>query len=39
MATSERIQERIRAMARELAAELGDVDDSDALSWLGFDCQ
>jgi hypothetical protein len=34
MATTQEIQERIEAFARELAAELGEVDDSDALSWL-----
>ena len=34
MASSEAIRERIEAFARELAEELGDVDDSDALSWL-----
>ncbi len=35
MATTKRIEERIAAMARELAEEeLGDVDDSNALSWL-----
>ena len=34
MATSEQINERITAFARELAEELGEVDDSDALSWL-----
>jgi hypothetical protein len=34
MATSQEIKERIAAFARELAGELGDIDDSDALSWL-----
>ena len=34
MATSQEIQQRIAAFARELAEELGDVDDSEALSWL-----
>jgi hypothetical protein len=34
MATTEEINERIAAFARELAEELGAVDDSDALSWL-----
>ncbi len=34
MATTEEIRERIAAFACELAAELGEVDDSDALSWL-----
>jgi hypothetical protein len=34
MATTDYIQGRIEAFARELAAELGEVDDSDALSWL-----
>ncbi len=28
------MQERIAALARELAAEWGEVDESDALSWL-----
>jgi hypothetical protein len=34
MATTDRIQTKIEAFARELATELGEVDDSDALSWL-----
>lgn len=34
MATTHQIKERIAAFARELAEELGEVDDSDALSWL-----
>jgi hypothetical protein len=34
MATTSELQERIAAFARELASELGEVDDSDALSWL-----
>ncbi len=34
MAVSPELKERIAAFARELAAELGEVDDSDALSWL-----
>ena len=34
MATTQEMKERIAAFARELAEELGDVDDSDALSWL-----
>ncbi len=34
MATTQEIKERIAAFARELAVDLGDVDDSDALSWL-----
>lgn len=34
MATTQEINERIVALARELAAEMGEVDDSDALSWL-----
>ena len=34
MATSKQIKERITAFARELAEELGAVDDSNALSWL-----
>jgi hypothetical protein len=29
-----KIKERIAAMAQELAEELGEIDDSDALSWL-----
>ena len=34
MATSDEIKERIAAFARELAEEMGEVDDRDALSWL-----
>jgi hypothetical protein len=34
MATTDEIQERIASFARELAEELGEVDDHDALSWL-----
>jgi hypothetical protein len=35
MATNQELQQRIAAMARELAIEeLGEIDDSDALSWL-----
>lgn len=34
MAITERMRTRIEALARELAEELGDIDDSDALSWL-----
>jgi hypothetical protein len=34
MATTDGIKERIAAFARELAEELGEVDDRDALSWL-----
>ena len=34
MATTHQIKERIAAFARELAAEMGEVDDSDAFSWL-----
>lgn len=34
MATTPVIEERIAVFVRELAAELGEVDDSDALSWL-----
>ena len=34
MATTEEMKQRIAAFARELAAELGEVDDSNALSWL-----
>lgn len=34
MATTKVIEERIAAFARELAEELGEVDDSNALSWL-----
>lgn len=34
MAVSPEIKERIAAFARELAEELGEVDDREALSWL-----
>ncbi len=34
MAITDVMQERIAAMARELAAEWGEVDESNALSWL-----
>lgn len=34
MATTAEIRARIEAFARELAEELGEVDDSNALSWL-----
>jgi hypothetical protein len=34
MATSQEIQDRIATFVRELAEDLGEVDDSDALSWL-----
>ena len=34
MAITEEMQDRIAAFARELAEELGEVDDRDALSWL-----
>lgn len=34
MAITETMRERIAAMARELAAEWGEVDESEALSWL-----
>lgn len=34
MATTQEINERIVAFARELAEEMGEVDDSEALSWL-----
>lgn len=34
MAITEETQQRIAAFARELAEELGEVDDRDALSWL-----
>ena len=34
MATTDRFKERIAAFAKELAAEMGEVDDSEALSWL-----
>lgn len=34
MAVTPEIKERITAFARELAEELGEVDDREALSWL-----
>ena len=34
MATGQDVKQRIAAFARELSEELGEVDDSDALSWL-----
>jgi hypothetical protein len=34
MAVTPEMKERIAAFARELAEELGEVDDSEALSWL-----
>ncbi len=34
MAITESMRERVAAMARELAAEWGEVDESEALSWL-----
>jgi hypothetical protein len=34
MAVTQEMKERIAAFARELAEELGEVDDSEALSWL-----
>lgn len=34
MVVTQELKERIAAFARELAEELGEVDDSDALSWL-----
>lgn len=34
MATKVEIKERVAAFVRELAEELGEVDDRDALSWL-----
>jgi hypothetical protein len=34
MAVTQQMKERISAFARELAEELGEVDDSSALSWL-----
>ena len=34
MATTQEMNARIATFARELAAEMGEVDDSDALSWL-----
>ena len=34
MATTPQMKERIEAFVRELAAEWGEVDDSEALSWL-----
>jgi len=34
MATTQEMKERIAALAREMVEEFGEVDDSDALSWL-----
>jgi len=34
MAVTPEVKERIAAFVRELAEELGEVDDSDAVSWL-----
>ncbi len=34
MATTDEVRERIEAFARQLCEELGDVDDSNSLSWL-----
>ena len=34
MATTPQIKERIESFARELAEELGAIDDSEAFSWL-----
>ena len=34
MATGQEMKQRIEAMVRELSEEFGDVDDSEALSWL-----
>ena len=34
MAVNQEMKQRIAAFARELAEELGEVDDRDALSWL-----
>ena len=34
MTTTDPIQERIEAFARQLCEELGEVDDSNALSWF-----
>ena len=34
MATTDRIRERIAVFASQLVEELGEVDDSNALSWL-----
>ena len=34
MTTSDGIRERIEAFARQLSEELGEVDDSNSLSWL-----
>lgn len=34
MASTDLIRERIAAFAREISEELGEVDDSNALSWL-----
>ena len=34
MATTQQMQEQIEAFARDLSEEFGEVDDSNALSWL-----
>ena len=34
MATTQQMQDRIAALSRELVEEFGEVDDSNALSWL-----
>lgn len=34
MATTDGLKQRIAAFARELAAEMGEVDECEALSWL-----
>lgn len=34
MATTRELRQRIEAFARQLSQEFGEVDDSDALSWL-----
>lgn len=34
MATTQEIKQRIKAFARELSEEFGELDDSEALSWL-----
>lgn len=34
MATSDRVQEKIEAFARQLAEEFGEIDEEHALSWL-----
>jgi hypothetical protein len=34
MAVTDKVKERIAAFARELAEELGEVDDSNSLCWL-----